>query len=217
MRKIVLLLFCVLCASCGPSANLVQTAIADTEDVAPTRTKTPSSKVPPTQKNSPTSTRTPLLTSTGTQTPTATKTPTRSVTGTSATADVIFADGFERGNLDAWSASVVGGGDLSVSADAALIGSWGLRATLNDNEAIFVTEESRTSERRYRARFYFDPNTIGMASGDAHFIFQGYGLSGTIATAVMRVEFGYSSSNYQLRMAALSDNATWVNTAWVTL
>ena len=30
------------------------------------------------------------------------------------------------------------------------------------------------AEARYRARFYFDPNTIGMGTGESHYILVGY-------------------------------------------
>jgi len=63
-------------------------------------------------------------------------------------------------------------------------------------------------------RSYFDPNSISMASGDAHFIFDGY--TGT-STLVLRVEFRHSSGNYQVRARLLNDSTTWTNTSWFTI
>ncbi len=91
--------------------------------------------------------------------------------------DLIFADGFESGNLSAWTSSTTDNGNLSVSAAAALVGSQGMQALINDNNAISVTDDSPSTEPRYRARFYFDPNSITMTNGNTHYIF--YGLTGT--------------------------------------
>ena len=110
--------------------------------------------------------------------------------------DLIFADGFESGNLSAWTSNTNDLGDLSASAAAALVGSQGMQAVIDDNNAIYVTDDSPNAEPRYRARFYFDPNSIPMASGDAHFIFKGF--MGT-STEVLRVEFRQSAGAYQLR------------------
>lgn len=176
----------------------------------PTATNTPTST--PTPAGSPTFTSTPTNTPLATDTPTATNTPTP--TNTPTASDLIFADGFESGNLSAWSASSTDGGDLSVSAAAALVGSNGLQAVLDDNVAIYLTDETPTAEPRYRARFYFDPNSILMASGDNHFIFRGY--SGT-STLVLRVQFRFRNGNYHLRAALRNDASTWTNTGWFTL
>ncbi|NJN93665.1 MAG: hypothetical protein HC875_06035, partial [Anaerolineales bacterium] len=72
--------------------------------------------------------------------PTATNTPTVTPTFTpTPIAGLIFADGFELGNLTAWSASTTDSGDLSVAPAAALVGTNGLRAVLDDNNSIYVT------------------------------------------------------------------------------
>ena len=85
--------------------------------------------------------------------------------------DALFADGFEAGDLSAWSSSATDGGDLSVSSQAAITGSYGLQAVLDDNNSIYVTDWSPFEEAHYRARFYFDPNSIPMTNGNAHYIF----------------------------------------------
>ena len=133
--------------------------------------------------------------------------------------DLIFADGFESSNLLAWSARAIGGGDLRTSATAALVGSQGMEAVINDNIAMYVTDQRPEAESRYRARFYFDPNSMVMTSGDAHFIF--YGYQGT-TPVVLRVEFRRLNSSYQLRAAALNDPpttgaATWRTTSFFTI
>jgi hypothetical protein len=148
-------------------------------------------------------------------TPTKTNTPGPGPTATNTppTTDLIFSDGFESGNFSAWSSNVNDSGDLSVTAAAALIDTRGMQAVIDDNNSIFVTDETPNTEPRYRARFYFDPNSISMAGGDNHFIFQGY--AGT--TAVLRVQFRFSSGNYQIRAALRADGSGWTNTSWFTI
>jgi len=157
----------------------------------------------------------PIPPPTGTPTPTSTPPPTSTPTSTpTAIADLIFADGFESGNLSRWSSSKTDSGDLSVSASAALAGSNGLQAVLDDNVAIHVADDTPAAEPRYRARFYFDPNSIPMVSGDNHYIFYGYSGSSTV---VMRVQFRFSNGSYQLRAALRNDASTWTNTSWFTI
>ena len=131
-----------------------------------------------------------------------------------APADTIFVDGFESGTLTNWTACTTDVNDLSVSAGAKLAGNFGMQALLDDNAAIYCTDDTPNAEPRYRARFYFDPNSIPMASGDAHFIFNGF--MGT-STVVMRVEFRYFSGAYQIRARFVNDGSTWTNTDWLTI
>ena len=146
--------------------------------------------------------------------PTVTPSPTTSTptTPTPPTSDLIFADGFESGNLSAWSSAAIGGGDLSVSTAAALAGTRGMQAAINDNTAIYVTDDTPAAESRYRARFYFDPNSISMSSGDNHFIF--YAISGT-SKVVTRIQFRFTNSGgYQVRVQILNNSSAWTNSAW---
>lgn len=128
--------------------------------------------------------------------------------------DLIFADGFESGNLTAWSSSVTGGGDLNVSPAAALVSAQGLQALINDNFAIYVVDDAPTAESRYRARFYFDPNTIPMAANNMHQIFSGRTAAGTV---VVQIEFRFSSGVYQLRALILNDGASSTSSGWFTI
>jgi hypothetical protein len=144
---------------------------------------------------------------TATFTATATSTPTQNP-------DLIFADGFESGALSAWTSNANDAGDLSVSASAALVNARGLQAVLDDNNSIYVTDDTPGAEARYRMRFYFDPNSISMTSGNAHYIF--YGYSGA-STVVVRIEFRRSGSLYQIRAALRNDGATFTSTSWFTI
>jgi len=85
---------------------------------------------------------------------------------------------------------------------------------IDDNNAIYVTDASPEAEARYRALFYFDPNSITMSSGDAHYIF--YGNSGS-STPVLRIEFRNSKGSRQLRAALRNDGSGWSNSSWFTI
>jgi chitodextrinase len=190
-----------------PIASFTSTSMAS---LTPTASATASS-VP-----SPTPTSTPSLTSTASATPTQTATLGPSLTPTftpTPIVDPIFADGVESGGFSFWSATVADGGDLSVSPVSALNGSYGVQAVINDNNAIYLTDNTPNAEPRYRARFYFDPNSIVMADRDSHYLFYGY----TGATSVLRVELRSSKGNYQLRAAARNDSNGWASSAWINL
>ena len=174
---------------------------------APLPTDTPTPLATNTPAPLPTDTPTPLPTSTPTVTATATLAPT-------AIPDLIFADGFESGNLSNWTASVTGGGNLSVNSASAMSGIFGLQAVIANNTAIYLTDDTPNAEASYRARFYFNPNSIAMANGNAHYIF--YGYSGT-STVVLRIELRYSSGNYQLRMALVNNSTGWSTSNWFTI
>jgi hypothetical protein len=173
----------------------------------PTATATPSQTFTPTDTGTPTNTSTPSATSTPSNTPTPSFTPTPVV-------DPIFADGFESGDLSAWTSSATDLGDLSVTTSAALVESNGLQAVIDDNNAIYVADDSPNAETRYRARFYFDPNTIVMAGNGDYYIF--YGYTGA-STQVLRIKFRYSGTSYQLQAGLRNDSGSWINTAWFNI
>jgi hypothetical protein len=126
----------------------------------------------------------------------------------------IFADGVECGSFAAWSSSVTNNGALSANPAAALAGTYGIQANVNSNSAIYVRDDSPASESRYQARFHFDPNSIGMASSNAHYIF--YGYTGT-TKIVLRVEFRYSTPNYQLRAGLVNNASGWKTSRWINI
>jgi hypothetical protein len=73
--------------------------------------------------------------------------------------DVIFKNGFNGGNLTAWSSNSNDGGDLSVSGPAAMASTaFGLQGLIDDTTGLYVQDDSPSDENRYHARFYFDPN-----------------------------------------------------------
>ncbi len=200
----------------------------------PSPTDTPTSTLTPTDTPTPTASDTPTPTAGDTPTPTAGDTPTPTATPTSSRTsppaappprtptrtptpgsggDLIFADSFESGNFSAWSGVATGGGDLSVTAAAKLKGGKGMQAVIDDNTSLYLKDTRPANEARYRARFYFDPNTIAMASGDMHHIFSG--RLGSVD--VFRVLFQRSSAGYQVRVQIRTDAATNTSGSWYTI
>ncbi|MDD5086457.1 MAG: hypothetical protein PHV16_01765 [Candidatus Nanoarchaeia archaeon] len=107
-----------------------------------------------------------------------------------ACAGTVFSDGFESGDLSAWSSNVNDGGDLSASADAKIHGSYGLSCFIDDDTDIYVEDTTPSSETRYRVRFYFDPNGIAMDDGDIFVIATTYSSEWTDAFRVHLYKVG---------------------------
>ncbi len=85
-------------------------------------------------------------------------------------AKVIFADGFESGDLSRWSASSTDNGDLSVSPAASMASTTqGLQGVVNDTAALYVEDDSPNDDSHYRASFYFDPNGFDPGEAQSHF------------------------------------------------
>jgi hypothetical protein len=193
-----------------------------TQTITPTETRTSTSTFTVTPTSSATATatftevgptHTPTWTGTSPLTGTLTHTPNSSETP--GTNDLIFADGFEGGNLAAWSSSIIDSGDLSVNSSAALVGGQGLEALIDDNNALVVIDERPALETRYRVRFYFDPNSIPMAVGDAHVIFMGSSSGGTVQHFQMELRF--QSTGYEVRALLVNDAKVWISTNGIPL
>ena len=127
--------------------------------------------------------------------------------------DAIFFDDFEPGDLYRWSEKKTDSDNLRVVRYTGLFGGNALEAVIDDNTAIYVTDDSPNIETRYRARFYFDPNSIMMKNNNAHYIFNGY--QGT-SSVMFRVEFRFNKK-YEIRVALVNDKAVWKNSKWIAI
>ena len=145
---------------------------------------------------------------TATPTPTITPFPSSTPTPSAVPSAGIFTDGFESGNLAAW-AQAVGGADLSAQASAALAGSFGLRATINDVTGLYVRDNSPANESRYRAEFLFDPNSLAMAISDTHLIFQ----VNTPTASVVQLSLQYSATGYRITTQVKDGAGLWQSLA----
>ena len=133
-------------------------------------------------------------------------------------ADLIFKDGFESGDLSRWSSSKNSGARLSVSAAAALDGTRGLSAFVNNTTALYVQDDTPAAAPRYRARFRLDPN--GFDPGEATqtsptaYVLAAYqGTSTRVVTLVLRRLGGQYSLQAQVRL----DSSSSRNSSFVSL
>jgi hypothetical protein len=126
---------------------------------------------------------------------------------------IIFTDGFESGNLSAWSSSKTDNGDLSVSTAAALVDGYGFQANLDDSVPIYVTHLRPVGETAYSASFYFDPNSLVIAEGNNFLIFSG----NSETTRLVVVHLRFSAGLYQINASVLDDRGWTLSSGWVVL
>jgi hypothetical protein len=132
--------------------------------------------------------------------------------------DLIFADGVESGDLTRWSSSVTDGTDLRATVPAAMAGTaFGLQAQVNDTNSLYVVDDTPVLERRYRARFYFDPNGFDPGEAMNHFrirIFIAFDPSGLrVVTLVLKRQGGAYSIETRVRR----NDGTRADTGFVPL
>ncbi len=128
----------------------------------------------------------------------------------------ILRDGFE-GDLGAWSNAQTTG--LEVSQAAALVGGQGLDVDLDQEGETYLIDDSPASEKRYKARFHFDVNSLAMAGGDIFHILAGAGQDGVPAgQAHLLLRLKYSAASYHLQ-ARHRDVATGsvLATGWIPI
>jgi len=127
------------------------------------------------------------------------------------TADTIFNADFETANLSQWTSNVNDSGDLSASDSADYWGLYGLQAVLDDNNAIYVQDDTPNNETQYRTRFYVNPNSLTMATNDVLDLFTGRNST----TDVLRIQLQKTTTSYQIRAGLLPDGtSTWTDTSW---
>ena len=120
--------------------------------------------------------------------------------------DLIFKDGFESNDFSLWSSSTTGGGDLSLSTDAAMHATYGMQALVNDITTLYVTDYSPDYETEYRARFQFDPNSITIPSGNGFTILS----TGTASGSGYRIMLSSESGVYKLQAQAQNNAENWI-------
>lgn len=77
----------------------------------------------------------------------------------------------EIGDLSEYTATATDGGDLSVENGAALVGSYGMQAVIDDTNGMFGEKEyTQISSGVYGWRFYIDPNGLSMDDNDAFYV-----------------------------------------------
>ncbi|MBE3084687.1 MAG: hypothetical protein IMZ64_00535, partial [Bacteroidetes bacterium] len=118
----------------------------------------------------------------------------------------LFKDGFESGNTSAWSSETDDENDLTVTEAAALHGTYGLAALIDNNASMFVTDTTPASETRYRCRFYINPNGLTMGNNESIIILN---ARKDPTSASFYVEFKYTTvAGYQIKVYDRTDD-TW--------
>jgi hypothetical protein len=133
--------------------------------------------------------------------------------------DRIFADGFDSGDLSAWTAVSTDNGDVRASAEGALAGSaYGLETVVDDTQALHVRDATPDDERRYRARFYFDPNGFDPGEAAGHFRVNLFmALDETPVRRVLQIVLRRQGGVYSLRGRVILDDETRAETPFVTI
>ena len=160
----------------------------------------------------PTTTTVPPTTTTVAPT-TTTVAPTTTTTVVTGPPDAVFADGFDSGNVTAWSSAVTNGGKLSVTAAAARAGTFGLQAQVSGTTGMYVADTTPTALASYHARFAYAPNSISITSGRTHDLLD---VLDAANTAQATVQVTKNNGNYQIRATARSGSST-KTTSWYTI
>ncbi|MEM7049284.1 MAG: DUF4038 domain-containing protein [Acidobacteriota bacterium] len=128
----------------------------------------------------------------------------------------VFFDDLESQSLNAWSSTQVSnGGQLLVSAQAALEGDAGLAVeAVAGSTFVFAASSAPSGENPLEVFFRIDPNSLAMNTGSTHGV--AAAMTATGATA-FDVRLGRSASGYRLRAMARDDNGGVFLTPWTAI
>ena len=125
----------------------------------------------------------------------------------------IFNIDHETGDLSQYTSTATDAGDLSVTA-AALCGSYGLQAFIDDANSIYGQKDfNQLTSSKYRFRFYIDPNGLVMADYDEFEVCEIY-YNGNYRA---RVILSYLSGNYRIRARVYSDGGVAHSTGYYVI
>lgn len=123
----------------------------------------------------------------------------------------------ETADLSEYDATVTDGGNLSVTADAALRGSnFGLSCLIDSTGAIHGEKDISTPVDALQLRFYVDPNTLTMTDLDTLNILGLRTVGGAVAQ-ILFMQLRINSGNYQIRTRTFNDAGTGVNGTYKTI
>jgi RHS repeat-associated protein/uncharacterized repeat protein (TIGR01451 family) len=129
------------------------------------------------------------------------------------TTDGIFRDGFEDGTLNNWDVKAIDGGDLAPSSESAFMGEFGMHADFDDIIDQYVRDSTPEGESTYRARFFFNPNSVTLPSIGNFVIFRGNDITNGPSFLVQVMD----GNPYQIRLGLREDSTNWVYSEWVTI
>ena len=128
----------------------------------------------------------------------------------SATTDLIFSDSFENGDLSAWDTSESDGGDLIASANADFTGNFGLLNMLDDDNSIYVQDDSPNAEERYFAQFYVNPSNVTIGNGEILDLITGRDTSNSL----FNIQIQQDDGEFQFRGGIADDSSYWDYSDW---
>jgi len=113
----------------------------------------------------------------------------------------------ETGDLSEYTGSVTDGGDLSVSATAALNGTgYGMSVLIDDVNQIYAYKSvTANTSGTIRIGFYMDPNTLSMTSGDNLYM---VGLRNSSLQYIGHIQLTYTSPNYVVSLVLNNDSGS---------
>ncbi len=176
----------------------------DTPTITSTSTETP---IQPTPSTTSTATNTPIP-----PTPTNTSTPTNTPTSTATLDPFIFTDGFEFGNTSSWNNTLTGNGNLSVDTSIVTEGSYSLVAQINGTTAMYVEDQLPSSEKYYRARFYFFVDKLMGRNGGTVKIFE----TNPFGITLKFIDDGYTIQSYTKNDSSSNTYTSWseITSGW---
>jgi RHS repeat-associated protein len=124
-----------------------------------------------------------------------------------------LSDGFESADMTAWSSAETDSGNLSVTTDAAIEGTYGLQGAVNGQNEMYVEDDSPAGETTYHARFYFNPNSVEIPDGDTFDILRGTGIDGT----AFSVRLGWVDDSYAVKVVMVADDSSTTESDWVPI
>ena len=96
---------------------------------------------------------------------------------------------------------------------AAIEGSYGLQATINDQNELSVTDDHPQNERAYNARFYLAPNSVEIPADGYFDLLEGSGNAG----AVFALRLGEVNDSYALQLILVDDNEALSESDWIPI
>jgi FtsP/CotA-like multicopper oxidase with cupredoxin domain len=123
----------------------------------------------------------------------------------------IFADGFDLGNFNAWSATGGTAGQISVTSGNAQAGTYKMQAQVAQGTSGYVQDNTPAAETSYHARFYFNPNNVNIG-GTARTIFSGLNATNqTVFLVQVRRTGGNSQVSAVVSRAGGTTTTNWFN------
>ncbi|MEN8241505.1 MAG: hypothetical protein ABFS17_06270 [Chloroflexota bacterium] len=132
----------------------------------------------------------------------------------SVTSSLIFTDGFESGDLSAWTRFNSGSGFLDACTQGAVNGTYSACVTRGSNDKRKqLIDDTPNAETSFSARFNFNINSLSMTNGE-RFRFMQFKMD---AVRPAFIVLKYDSGQYSIQLNTLLDDLTKVKSGWIPL